>query len=147
MGDIHLQLFFKECSKTVENFCVHSKNGYYNGHVFHRVIKGFMIQTGDPLGKSSISTNQTGTTEQNAWYWKVPELAAKASGVVSLLTNFTHRSAMTDLTQLVWLTLGLIPMAASSSSPSYQLWAYISVDRIFVLEWFKSVLQIRTQPR
>ena len=38
------------CPKTVENFCVHSRNGYYNGHVFHRVIKGFMIQTGDPLG-------------------------------------------------------------------------------------------------
>ena len=50
LGDIHVQLF-KECAKTVENFCVHSKNGYYNGHIFHRVIKGFMIQTGDPTGR------------------------------------------------------------------------------------------------
>lgn len=49
MGDIHITLF-KECPRAVENFCVHSKNGYYNGHVFHRVIKGFMIQTGDPTG-------------------------------------------------------------------------------------------------
>ncbi len=49
MGDIHVKLF-KECPKAVENFCVHSKNGYYNGHIFHRVIKGFMIQTGDPTG-------------------------------------------------------------------------------------------------
>ncbi|XP_019507969.1 PREDICTED: peptidylprolyl isomerase domain and WD repeat-containing protein 1 [Hipposideros armiger] len=38
------------CPKTVENFCVHSRNGYYNGHTFHRIIKGFMIQTGDPTG-------------------------------------------------------------------------------------------------
>eukprot|EP00105_Crassostrea_gigas_P002399 XP_011414911.1 PREDICTED: peptidylprolyl isomerase domain and WD repeat-containing protein 1 [Crassostrea gigas] len=53
MGDIHLKLFAKECPKTVENFCVHSKNGYYNSHVFHRVIKGFMIQTGDPLGNGT----------------------------------------------------------------------------------------------
>lgn len=52
LGDIHVQLF-KECAKTVENFCVHSKNGYYNGHIFHRVIKGFMIQTGDPTGTGS----------------------------------------------------------------------------------------------
>lgn len=50
MGDIHLKLYPVECPKTVENFCVHSRNSYYNGHVFHRVIKGFMIQTGDPTG-------------------------------------------------------------------------------------------------
>ncbi|XP_044000395.1 peptidylprolyl isomerase domain and WD repeat-containing protein 1 [Gambusia affinis] len=50
MGDIHLKLFPVECPKTVENFCVHSRNGYYNGHIFHRVIKSFMIQTGDPTG-------------------------------------------------------------------------------------------------
>lgn len=47
-----MKLFAQECPKTVENFCVHSKNGYYNGHIFHRVIKGFMIQTGDPTGKN-----------------------------------------------------------------------------------------------
>ena len=39
------------CPKTVENFCVHSSNGYYNNHIFHRVIKQFMIQTGDPTGE------------------------------------------------------------------------------------------------
>ena len=50
LGDITVKLFPKECPKTVENFCVHVKNGYYNGHLFHRVIKQFMIQTGDPLG-------------------------------------------------------------------------------------------------
>uniref|UniRef100_A0A7M4FIJ0 peptidylprolyl isomerase n=1 Tax=Crocodylus porosus TaxID=8502 RepID=A0A7M4FIJ0_CROPO len=50
MGDIHIKLFPVECPKTVENFCVHSRNGYYNGHIFHRIIKGFMIQTGDPTG-------------------------------------------------------------------------------------------------
>jgi peptidylprolyl isomerase domain and WD repeat-containing protein 1 len=57
-GDIFMKLFGKECPKTVENFCVHGKNGYFNGHIFHRVIKGFMIQTGDPTasgtGGSSI---------------------------------------------------------------------------------------------
>ncbi|KAK9892527.1 hypothetical protein WA026_020512 [Henosepilachna vigintioctopunctata] len=52
-GDIHCKLFMKDTPKTVENFCVHSKNGYYNGHIFHRVIKGFMIQTGDPTGNGT----------------------------------------------------------------------------------------------
>lgn len=50
MGDIHIRLFPNETPKTVENFCTHSKNGYYDNVIFHRVIKGFMIQTGDPLG-------------------------------------------------------------------------------------------------
>ncbi|XP_064604949.1 peptidylprolyl isomerase domain and WD repeat-containing protein 1-like [Liolophura sinensis] len=53
LGDIHCKLFPRECPKTVENFCVHSRNGYYNGNIFHRVIKGFMIQTGDPLGNGT----------------------------------------------------------------------------------------------
>ncbi|XP_067678099.1 peptidylprolyl isomerase domain and WD repeat-containing protein 1-like [Haliotis asinina] len=53
MGDVHCKLFSKECPKTVENFCVHAKNGYFNGHVFHRVIKGFMVQTGDPQGNGT----------------------------------------------------------------------------------------------
>ncbi|XP_003740883.1 peptidylprolyl isomerase domain and WD repeat-containing protein 1 [Galendromus occidentalis] len=53
VGDIHVSLFPRECPKAVENFVVHSRNGYYNGHIFHRVIKGFMIQTGDPTGVGS----------------------------------------------------------------------------------------------
>jgi len=50
MGDIVVKLFFQECPKTVENFTVHSKNGYYDNTVFHRVIQGFMVQCGDPQG-------------------------------------------------------------------------------------------------
>lgn len=60
-----MKLFGKECPKTVENFCVHSKNGYYNGHIFHRVIKGFMIQTGDPTGTGSGGTSIWGEDFQD----------------------------------------------------------------------------------
>jgi len=49
-GDIHVQLFPDKCPRTVENFCTHARNGYYDKLLFHRIIKGFMIQTGDPLG-------------------------------------------------------------------------------------------------
>jgi hypothetical protein len=38
------------CPKSCENFTTHCTNGYYNDVVFHRVIKNFMIQTGDPEG-------------------------------------------------------------------------------------------------
>ncbi|XP_075981661.1 peptidylprolyl isomerase domain and WD repeat-containing protein 1 [Anticarsia gemmatalis] len=59
LGDVHIRLFGKDVPRTAENFCVHARNGYYNGHVFHRVIKGFMIQTGDPTG--------TGTGGESIW--------------------------------------------------------------------------------
>ncbi|CAD6195588.1 unnamed protein product [Caenorhabditis auriculariae] len=52
-GDIGIKLFGDECPKTVENFCTHARRGYYNGLTFHRVIKSFMIQTGDPTGKGT----------------------------------------------------------------------------------------------
>ena len=48
MGDISIRLFPEYAPKTVENFTTHAKNGYYDGIVFHRVIKDFMIQGGDP---------------------------------------------------------------------------------------------------
>ena len=50
VGDIIIRLFPQRAPKAVENFAKHCKNGYYDKVRFHRVIKGFMIQTGDPLG-------------------------------------------------------------------------------------------------
>ncbi|RYP62527.1 hypothetical protein DL769_007269 [Monosporascus sp. CRB-8-3] len=49
-GDIHIRLFPDAAPKAVENFVTHSKRGYYNNTIFHRVIPKFMIQGGDPLG-------------------------------------------------------------------------------------------------
>ncbi|KAF6258211.1 hypothetical protein COO60DRAFT_1295463 [Scenedesmus sp. NREL 46B-D3] len=49
-GDITIRLFPDECPRTIENFTTHAANGYYDNVIFHRVIKGFMLQTGDPLG-------------------------------------------------------------------------------------------------
>ncbi len=49
-GDITVALFPEQAPKAVENFIKHSEDGYYNGVSFHRVIKDFMIQGGDPEG-------------------------------------------------------------------------------------------------
>ncbi|QSZ35218.1 hypothetical protein DSL72_008086 [Monilinia vaccinii-corymbosi] len=49
-GDIHIRLFPDAAPKAVESFVTHSKQGYYNNTIFHRVIRKFMIQCGDPLG-------------------------------------------------------------------------------------------------
>ena len=47
-GVIELELFPEVAPKAVENFTTHIKNGYYDGIAFHRIIKNFMIQGGDP---------------------------------------------------------------------------------------------------
>ncbi|WP_105127833.1 peptidylprolyl isomerase [Streptococcus suis] len=52
-GDITIKLFPEQAPLTVENFLTHAKNGYYNGTIFHRVIKDFMIQGGDPMGNGT----------------------------------------------------------------------------------------------
>lgn len=49
-GDIYAELYQAEAPKTVENFMMLAKKGFYDGIIFHRVIPGFMIQTGDPTG-------------------------------------------------------------------------------------------------
>jgi peptidyl-prolyl cis-trans isomerase B (cyclophilin B) len=52
-GSIYVKFFDDVAPKAVENFITHSKEGYYNGLTFHRVMNDFMIQGGDPLGKGT----------------------------------------------------------------------------------------------
>ena len=49
-GNIKLKMFTDVAPLAVENFVTHVNDGYYNGLIFHRVIKDFMIQGGDPTG-------------------------------------------------------------------------------------------------
>ena len=53
LGDIKIELYDDKTPVTVENFIKLSKEGFYNGTIFHRVIKDFMIQGGDPEGDGS----------------------------------------------------------------------------------------------
>ena len=52
-GEIHIKLFNELTPKTCENFIKLSQKNYYDNLIFHRVIKNFMIQTGDPLGNGT----------------------------------------------------------------------------------------------
>ena len=66
MGDIHIQLFDNIVPKTAENFSLLCKNKKYNDSIFHRVIKGFMIQGGD-------YENGNGTGGKSIWNNNFPD--------------------------------------------------------------------------
>jgi cyclophilin family peptidyl-prolyl cis-trans isomerase len=58
-GPIEIEFFPADAPKAVENFRLLAEHGYYEGVIFHRILKGFMIQGGDPIGD--------GTGGKSAW--------------------------------------------------------------------------------
>jgi len=64
-GSIEIEFFEADAPKAVENFRLLAEHGYYDGLTFHRIIKGFMVQGGDPEGN--------GTGGQSAWGTPFPD--------------------------------------------------------------------------
>lgn len=74
-GIIKIELLEEEAPKTTENFRLLAEKGYYDGVIFHRVIKNFMIQGGDPLGM--------GYGGESAWGGKFDDEINKSSALYS----------------------------------------------------------------
>ncbi len=79
MGDITVQLFAKDAPKTVNNFVFLAKDKFYDNITFHRVIKDFMIQTGDPLGTGMGGPGYTFEDELNNGHKYEPGVVAMAN--------------------------------------------------------------------
>ena len=77
-GDIVIELFADKAPSTVNNFVVLARDGYYDGVTFHRVIRGFMVQGGDPTGSGSGGPGYRFDDEFH------PELRHDGPGVLSM---------------------------------------------------------------
>lgn len=77
-GDIHIELYADRTPKTVNNFVFLARQGFYDGVTFHRVIPGFMAQTGDPTGTGAGGPGYTFEDEFD------PTLRHDGPGVVSM---------------------------------------------------------------
>jgi peptidyl-prolyl cis-trans isomerase B (cyclophilin B) len=60
-GEMVVEFWPDVAPKTVENFKKLAQSGFYDGTAFHRIVKGFMIQGGDPLTKDAAQENRWGT--------------------------------------------------------------------------------------
>src|SRR5438128_11646155 len=60
-GEMVAEFWSDVAPNTVENFKKLSKQGFYDGTIFHRIVKGFMIQGGDPLTKDTANESRYGT--------------------------------------------------------------------------------------
>jgi peptidyl-prolyl cis-trans isomerase B (cyclophilin B) len=60
-GDMVVEFWTDAAPKTIENFKKLAKSGFYNGTAFHRIVKDFMIQGGDPLTKDAGKESQYGS--------------------------------------------------------------------------------------
>jgi cyclophilin family peptidyl-prolyl cis-trans isomerase len=77
-GEIGLELWADRAPRTVNNFVFLARNGFYDGVTFHRVIKNFMVQGGDPTGTGSGGPGYQFEDEFH------PELRHDAPGVLSM---------------------------------------------------------------
>jgi cyclophilin family peptidyl-prolyl cis-trans isomerase len=77
-GSITIELFAREAPQTVNNFVFLARQGFYDGITFHRVIPGFMAQTGDPTGTGGGGPGYTIQDEFS------PELRHSQAGILSM---------------------------------------------------------------
>src|SRR5258708_35236727 len=59
-GDMVVQFWTDAAPNTIKNFKKLARSGFYNGTIFHRIVKGFMIQGGDPNSKDPAKENSYG---------------------------------------------------------------------------------------
>lgn len=78
LGDIVIDLFADKAPQTVNNFVFLAREGYYDGVTFHRVIKGFMAQGGDPTGTGMGGPGYSFADEFH------PELTHDGPGILSM---------------------------------------------------------------
>lgn len=113
-GDILVELYPKRAPKTAANFVNLSKSGFYNGTKFHRVIKDFVIQGGDPLSKDNDPSNDG---QGGPGYYFEDEINPRSLGLPDyLITQYIAEGYLYNF-DLESLPLDAGAMAMANSGP------------------------------
>ncbi|MEI8143046.1 MAG: peptidylprolyl isomerase [Candidatus Berkelbacteria bacterium] len=110
-GDVSIEFYDQDAPKTVENFVGLAKEGYYDNLTFHRVIKSFMIQGGDPSGN--------GTGGASLWGGKfADEINAESLGLSKDQIAANEKSGYTYRTDITSHKAEVGSIAMANSGPN-----------------------------
>lgn len=124
VGDIDIELWAKETPKACRNFCQLCMEGYYDGTIFHRVVKGFIAQGGDPTGTGTGGESIHGkpfkvgneTIFMLARFFSLMHIF-KFNNLVSNRMKFINGYDLFDEDSLPWQMLVKMTTEVSFSSP------------------------------
>ncbi|MCU7496851.1 MAG: peptidylprolyl isomerase [Ignavibacteria bacterium] len=95
-GNIEIELYTKEAPKTTANFVGLSLAGYYNGVIFHRIAKGYVLQGGDPTGTGAGGSSIYGSTFEDELN---PNTQSYKDGYVRGVVAMANRGPNTNSSQ------------------------------------------------
>ena len=113
-GEIELELYGEDAPKTVNNFVGLAKKNFYDSILFHRVVKGFVIQAGDPKSKDPTLKAYWGTGGESIYGREFedelnPEAPSYKRGYVAGTVAMANHGANTNSSQFFILTGGSLP--------------------------------------
>lgn len=128
-GPLDIELWPKEAPKAVRNFVQLCLEGYYNHTIFHRIIKAFLVQAGDPTGTGTgtslltltltltLTQNFRVSYSQSRWFGFISQVAKVYTAVLLVMSFIRGWDSSTEDWLRVPMLARLILMAVSSLSP------------------------------
>lgn len=129
LGPIYIELYQADAPKTVQNFVTLARRGYYDGLVFHRIVKDFVAQGGDPNGDGSGGTSIYGDTFAD-------EINADSLGISAdnkkMLEDVYGYQYRTDITSH-HMTVGAVAMAnRGANTNGSQFFIVTTKDQLYL---------------
>ena len=135
-GTIKIELYPDQAPETVSNFIKLADNGFYNGLKFHRVVKDFMIQGGDPSGDGTGSPKLSdlyNNDDENAEYKYSDGTDAKGSDSYTITGEFVANGYNKNTLNLTEGTIAMARGDYTASSPTLATESYNSASSQFFI--------------
>lgn len=135
-GTIKIELYPDQAPETVSNFIKLANNGFYNGLKFHRVVKDFMIQGGDPSGDGTGSPKLSdlyNNDDENAEYKYSDGTDAKGSDSYTITGEFVANGYNKNTLNLTEGTIAMARGDYTAYSPTLATESYNSASSQFFI--------------